>query len=272
MIQNCSRYGVIEFNPCSQYNLCGQIRCNSYFWIHHLESGQLQWRNMICSNGLLSSMVWYPISVLSNRVMNFFAAVSRTEWHSIFRVCTLRIFCGHSIANYALLSISLSEVVSISMYRFPISIHTNHHALCSKHGFITVISVDVVCGALQDFNLFHCLLVDQSSVAFSGEICINILKDSWSPALNMEKTLLSLIVLLRYVNPLHLLSEYINSEIHPFCCLYIIYRHPNPSDPLVADIAHLFINDKQAHDHQATDWTKRYAMYDNRNTTNSTKC
>ena len=35
---------------------------------------------------------------------------------------------------------------------------------------------------------------------------------------------------------------------------------PNPDDPLVPEIARLYKVDKQKHDSNATEWTRKYAM------------
>merc|ERR1712228_1049154 len=76
-------------------------------------------------------------------------------------------------------------------------------------------------------KIYHC------NVSENGTICLNILKNDWSPLLSIEKILLSLCVLL---------SE------------------PNPYDPLVADIAELYLMNRLVHDRTARAWTERYAQ------------
>ncbi|KAI8818069.1 ubiquitin-conjugating enzyme E2 E2 [Fimicolochytrium jonesii] len=73
-------------------------------------------------------------------------------------------------------------------------------------------------------RIYHCNINSQ------GAICLDILKDNWSPALTISKVLLSVCSLL---------------------------TDANPHDPLVGNIAQQYLNDREEHDRIAREWTKR---------------
>ncbi|KAJ7471283.1 ubiquitin-conjugating enzyme/RWD-like protein, partial [Mycena galericulata] len=70
------------------------------------------------------------------------------------------------------------------------------------------------------------------NISEQGNICIDILKHNWSPALSLFKVILSLSSLL---------------------------TDPNPKDPLVPSIATQFTRNRKLHDSTARQWTELYA-------------
>lgn len=75
-------------------------------------------------------------------------------------------------------------------------------------------------------KIYHCNINEK------GEICVDILKDNWSPALTMSSVLMSISALM---------------------------ANCNPEQPLVAGIADEYRQDKAKHDANARDWVKKYA-------------
>lgn len=75
-------------------------------------------------------------------------------------------------------------------------------------------------------KIYHC------NIASTGAICLDILKDQWSPALTISKVLISITSLL---------------------------TDANPDDPLVQSIATQYVHNRKDHDATAREHTKRFA-------------
>mmetsp|Transcript_104896 Transcript_104896/g.182347 ORF Transcript_104896/g.182347 Transcript_104896/m.182347 type:complete len:148 (+) Transcript_104896:85-528(+) len=75
-------------------------------------------------------------------------------------------------------------------------------------------------------KIYHC------NVNSNGAICLDILKDQWSPALTISKVLLSI------------------SSLLTDC---------NPNDPLVPEIAQMYLKDRTKHDATAREWVTKFA-------------
>ncbi|XP_034688342.1 probable acyl-activating enzyme 18, peroxisomal isoform X2 [Vitis riparia] len=82
-------------------------------------------------------------------------------------------------------------------------------------------------------RIYHC------NVDSAGNLSVDILKDSWSPALTISNVLLA---------------------------IRSIFTKPDPYNALVPGIAHLYLADRPKHDEVATEWTLRFARYESKHT------
>ena len=84
-------------------------------------------------------------------------------------------------------------------------------------------------------NVYHPNINDK------GEICMDILKGQWSPALTIDKILLSIQALL---------------------------QDPNPDDPLTAEIAVIYKEKRDLYNETAKLWTEKYAKTEEKKSLN----
>ncbi|XP_044506503.1 constitutive photomorphogenesis protein 10 [Mangifera indica] len=75
-------------------------------------------------------------------------------------------------------------------------------------------------------RIFHC------NVDSAGTVNLDILKDGWSPALTITKVLLA---------------------------IRSMFMNPDPYNPAVPGIAHLYSAERPKHDQLAAEWTHRFA-------------